>query len=406
VTSLDLRKLQAAHGPAPQCLLGCSSMPERLRVQLVSEDPRSQEIAELYWSQDDEGQFVYRVAEIAETYDISSREVQEVACRAAVAESESRQCGHCGLGRRFRSRHEASTTGSYLQGGFICDECSIQEAAERREAERRLIAEHYSVPDDYRFDCANLSLEEAVGLYSLIRQCADEDHSRLLPVRTASQTIGPHEYVFDLLRMLHENLLWVDPDSDSDAFVWENGAPDRFYLDAVRWRVPGEPGELARIAQELRRIFEEKDWPEHWEDEAPHLQRRIAAHELADYLVARLAEHHFQWSPGEKTWEILNAMARSRSIGEGYNLIWRAARDAAAFYVREGCSAKRAAGYAITVLRRSFENAEAQGWNLKAFSRDWNLPRSEVTHVFYELYLGVANEMTFPPLPIADRPIP
>ena len=89
-----------------------------------------------------------------------------------------------------------------------------------------MIAEHYSVPDDYRLDCTTLSLEEAVGLYSLIRQCADEAHSRLLPMRTASQSIGLQEYVFDQLRMLHENVLWVDNDSDSDAFVWESGAPD------------------------------------------------------------------------------------------------------------------------------------------------------------------------------------
>lgn len=381
-------------------------MAEQLRVQLVSDDQRWREIAELYWSQDDEGQFVYRVAEIAEAYGVSSREVQEIASQAAVAESESRQCGHCGLGRRFKSRHEASTTGSYHRGGFICDDCRIQEAAERREAERRLIAEQYSVPTDSQPDCAALSLEEAVGLYSLIRQCADEDHSRLLPVRTASQPIAPQEYVFDLLRELRENVLWVDPDSDSDAFVWESGTPDRFYLDVVRWRVAGDPGELARVARELQRRFEENDWPSHWEAEAPYVQRRIAAHELADYLVARLAEHHFQFSPGEKTWEILNAMARSRPIGEGYNLIWRAARDAAAFYVREGCPAKRATGYAIGVLRRSFENAEAQGWSLKAFSRDWNLPRSEVAHVFYELYLGEANEMAFPPIPIANAADP
>ena len=371
-------------------------------MQLVSDDQRSQEIAELYWSQDEEGQFVYRVAEIAETYGVSSHEILEIASEAAVAESESRQCGNCGSGRRFKSRHEASTSGSYFGGGFICDECRVQQATDRREAERKLIAECYSVPEDARLDCTKLSLEEAVGLYSLIRQCADESHSRMLPVQTASQSVAPQEYVFDLLRELHENVLWVDPDSDSDAFDWETGAPDRFYLAAVRWRVPGEPTDLAPVATELQRMFEEKDWPSHWEAEAPYLQRRIAAHELVDYLVARLAEHHFRFSPGPKTWEVLNAMAKSRPIGEGYNLIWRAARDAAAFYVREDCSAKRATAYAIGVLRRSFEKAETQDWNLKPFSRDWDLPRSEVAHVFYELFLGETDEMTFPPLQVAD----
>jgi hypothetical protein len=77
-----------------------------------------------------------------------------------------------------------------------------------------------------------------------------------------------------------------------------------------------------------------------------------------------------------------------------------AARDAAAFYVREDCTAKRAAGYGIAALRRSFERAEAQSWSLKQFSRNYSLPRSEVAHVFYELFLGEADEMVTEPLPL------
>jgi len=376
-------------------------MPEILRLQLTSDDQQAREIAELYWSQDDEGQFVYRVAEIAETYRLSSREVRELANQGGIAESQSRRCGHCGSGFSFKSRADVSMTSAY-RSDFICDECRHREESERRDAERRLITERYVVPDGPALNCSALGLEEAVFLYALIRQCADESESRLLPVQTASQRIGPGDYVYDLLNELLDEVLWVDPDSDPAAFDWETGAPDRFYLARVRWRIAGKPVELARIATALRKTFDEKDWPSHWEGEAPFVQRRIAAHELADYLVARLAEHHFQFTPGPKTWELLRTMAESRPIGEGYNLIWRAARDAAAFYVREGCARKRATAYAVGVLRRSFERAGSQGWSVSSFSRDWNLPRSEVAHVFFELFLGEDDEMTCPPIQLNE----
>jgi hypothetical protein len=376
-------------------------MPELLRLQLTSENDQAREIAELYWSQDEEGLFVYRVAEIAETYGMSSREVREAANQGGVAESIVRRCGSCGSGLLFKSRNEVSMSGSYRRD-FICDDCRHHEATERRDAERRLIAERYAVPSEPSLNCSTLALEDAVALYAMIRQCSDESHSRILPVQTASQRIGPGQYIYDLLNELYEEILWVDPDSDSEAFDWETGAPDRFYLGRVRWQVAGSAEGLARVAADLRGIFEEKDWPSHWDAEAAFVQRRIAVHELADYLVARLAEHHFQFSPGPKTWEILRAIASGRSIGEGYNLIWRAARDAASFYVREGCSKKRATSYAIGVLRRSFEQAESKGWSLKGFARDWNLPQSEVSHLFFGLFIGVDDEMKFPPIPTED----
>lgn len=372
---------------------------ERVRLQMVSDDPRAREIAELYWEQDPEGAFVYRVAEIAETYGLNGRQVREVINVAAIAESEDRLCGVCGAGYRMASRQDATSVGGPRE--IVCDECRVEQEEERRHAERRMIADQYLVPEEASpLLVAGLKLVEAVGLYAVIRQCSDEQHRRILPVAAAGERIAPHEYVWQLLRDLHESILWVDPDSDPGAFVWESGSPDRFYLERVSWKLAGDPEELGSVSSQLAETFKAKSWPTHWEHEAPHLQRLLAAQELAAYFVRCLEEHHLSISPGERTWEVLNAMADSRPIGSGYNLIWRAARDAAAFMVRENCSTAHAAAWGVSALRRSFEKAESQAWTLSPFSRHWGLPRSEMTHIFFELFLGESDEMITGPLPL------
>jgi hypothetical protein len=382
-------------------------MAERLRLRFVADDSRLREIAELYWSQDEEGQFEHRVGEIAETFGLTESEVREVAKAAVVAESESLLCSDCQSPRTFASRHDVARSSGWRHA-YLCDACRSSRAEEQaRQAEeaaaarRRGIAEHYAVPEEPLIDVTRLGLEEAVALHALIRLCADESFQSIRPIATADKPIAPgndNGYVYELLKdLIGAGTICVDPESSPDAFVWgESGEPDRYYLDAVSWRLPGPVSELKRVADQLVETFDARDWPEHWEDEAPYFQMLLAAHELAAYLVARYEEHHFQFSPAEKTWAVLDSMAAQLSIGQGYSLIWKAARDAAAFYVRESCEKRRAAGWGIAALRRSFERAQTNGWTISSYNRPWDMEESEVTHIFYRVFLNAEDPIALP----------
>ncbi|MGN6259022.1 MAG: hypothetical protein ACTHN3_14955 [Solirubrobacterales bacterium] len=395
-------------------------MAERLRLRFVADDSRLREIAELYWSQDEEGQFEHRVGEIADAFDLTESEVREAVNAAAVAESVALQCSGCGSPRTFVSRHDVARSTAWART-YLCDLCRSKEAEEQaREQEealsnkRKQIEEGYTVPEGPLVEVPRLGLEEAVALHALIRLCADESLQAIRPIATSARLLAPgNGYIYELLKDLAgEGTIYVDPTSSLEAFVWgESGDPDRYYLDAVAWRLPGPAGELKRVADELEAIFGTREWPKHWEDEAPHLQMLLAAHELSAYLVARYEEHHFQFSPAEKTWAVLDSMAAQLSIGQGYSLIWKAARDAAAFYVREGCEKRRATGWGIGALRRSFERAQAKGWTISNYNRPWSMEESEVTHLFYRVFLGAQDPITVAPpkqdpLPEADQSQP
>lgn len=382
----------------------------RISLRLISDDARALDIAKSYWALDDEGRFVYRVGEIAKTYEISAREVREIANSAAIAESTTESCERCGTVRQYRSRNDMAEGfyPSYRWGGLrLCSSCQneLEQEEERRtretrEKQRADIAAFYEVPEDRCLCVRGLSLEEGIGLLAMIRICGDESLTRINPLRKAAHKLVPsNRYVYELLRSLESSVLWVDPDSSIESFIWDDrlSLSDRYYSDSVSWRVAGNKHELRRIAVELEELFKERDWPELWIQQAPSLQINLAAQELIEYLNGRLNDHHFPFSPGEKTRDIAADMAEHLSIGQGYNLIWGAVKNAASFYVRENCEGNRAAAYAVGILRKSLEQAKTQGWNIKPYKRSWSTPESEMVHLFYRVFHGASDPLTFPP---------
>lgn len=83
-------------------------------------------------------------------------------------------------------------------------------------------------------------------------------------------------------------------------------------------------------------------WPDCWHEEAAELHRVVALYECLEYLPVALEEHGFGQELGEKHSIALRSVHAHFSIGQAYNFIWRAAKDAAAFYVRESTSRKHA----------------------------------------------------------------
>jgi SEC-C motif len=182
-----------------------------------------------------------------------------------------------------------------------------------------------------------------------------------------------------------------------DAFAWEDDDPARFYIDRVSYYVTGagDTGERARRAVDvLTATFRDGPWPESWWSEWPEVWRELAVAECVGYLLLCLGEHDLPFKVGEKTLAVLEDMLETFSIGQAYNFIWRAARDAAAYMVRERVPAARAANSAVGNMQRGMERARAEGWQMKALGRDRRLPVSAVSHTFFTVAMQVPDFMT------------
>jgi hypothetical protein len=74
------------------------------------------------------------------------------------------------------------------------------------------------------------------------------------------------------------------------------------------------------------------------------------------------------------------------------NFIWRAAKDAAAFYVREAVSKQHAANTVIGAIQRYGERAKAEGWDIKPYRRNFDCPQSMVSEVLFNAVLRIGDD--------------
>ncbi len=191
----------------------------------------------------------------------------------------------------------------------------------------------------------------------------------------------------------------MDPASPIEAFDWEGTRPERFYVSRVAWLAPGDEATrpLAAVARQLEEAFRTGGWPEQWGDEVPDLWRRVALHECLAYLEVCMDDHQLPLRIGDKTrLAIAETLARF-SIGQTYNFIWRAAKDAAAYYMRSGVPKQQAANSVVGAIQRGTERAIASNWDVKAFGRDRRAPESTISAVVFRSALRLAD-------PLAERP--
>lgn len=264
-----------------------------------------------------------------------------------------------------------------------------------------------------------LGLKHAVGLLALGRACASEDFSRIYPISSVSERLTPTwEYDFDLLvEMCRRGVIAVDPEfSTLEAFEFEqdseNGAAKvaSYYPTQVAWRLLEHSlvqdgtslqerlTDTAEVFQELEEIFDSSSpWPPLWaimweEDNWRKLWKEISLQECLAYLRLVLGEHSLPFKPGDKTRFVIGNVLENFSVAQVWSLIWRAGRDAAAFYMREGSTRSHAANTVVGSIQRQAERVTADNWDLKGFRRNWKVPRSIVSEVFFGRALRIGDK--------------
>jgi len=190
--------------------------------------------------------------------------------------------------------------------------------------------------------------------------------------------------------LYHEDCIFVHPESPLDAFIFEE--PIRFYLDRVIWALPvDETGSSKNVIATLEEKFRTLDWNTQWEDEQLELWMKIAHEECIQYLAVCMEEHGFTFNPGDKTHLVVDSLLQEYSVGQIYNFIWRASKDAAAFYVRERVNKQHAANTVVGNLQRQAERAKVEGWEVKPYRRDRRCPESVISQVFFNTVLQIGE---------------
>ena len=97
------------------------------------------------------------------------------------------------------------------------------------------------------------------------------------------------------------------------------------------------------------------------------------------------------FKPGEKTTQTFLSLLNEFSVGQMWCFIWRAAKDAAAYYQRGGVSKKQAANSVVGSVQRQTERAIAGEWEVPNYRRIPQIPNSLVTQVLFVTALKIGD---------------
>jgi|ERR1041384_4122278 hypothetical protein len=373
-----------------------------IQLEFLTSDDNLIQICTLYWAQDDQGNFAYKLTDLAKMQNLSSREFSKFVGQYCRALSTNNVCSGCGAPYVYKNRSDFQQWIRYHQDDWLCATCIEQERTrqkalqiEEEERQRAFIDTTFSSVERTPIDLSQLTFEHAIYLLSLVRIAASEDFTHIMPLHLTVARLAPTEnFTYDVIRQLFQHkLIYISSKSSIDAFVFENGDIERFYLDRVSWDLPisSKSQNSQGLIEELEAVFRNGNWPESWRNEWRALWKKIALQECLQYLEVGLNEHDLSLNPGEKTYLVLNGALEQYSVAQIYNMIWRAVRDAAAFYVRERVSKQHAANTVIGSIQRQADRAKAEGWDLKPYRRDFRCPQSMISQVLFDTALQIGE---------------
>ena len=284
-----------------------------------------------------------------------------------------------------------------------CAHCQALAARRRAEVDRRkreVIERTFLLPKDVDRKPAQLSLRDVVYLLALFRHSISEDLSlaepygerrlRLTPSFDDTQRVAKH--------LWSKGLILVSPDSDTEAFIFNDDITDcpKFYTAQVMWEFL--PGQLTHGKREflslLERLVRDGPWPESWRDQFNALWHEIAKAECLEYFTYLLAERGYELETlGEKTHVVFDELLLHFSIGQVFNLTWQAVRDTTDYIVKERIPKYHAKNSFIGSVQRKADKARAEGWTVRNSRRDFNCPQTVVSSVFFDLFAQVGSAL-------------
>lgn len=397
-----------------------------LYINITSEDSDIIDICLQYWDWNEESQnFLGTVKSIGEPFNLhSTNEVLDIVRKYSEAYTTALKCSRCHRNYIFRSRSDYKSK-VQTKTNWICNKCKRKIRKEEREAEKaekerkerllkieraqkwknqlevqrkqkNIIHERFGKYPSPFVDIRDMSLKQIVYFLTIVRGGISENLEIIYPVDTLEAKLTPSENSkYDLVKYLYVNdLLRIHPDSNPQAFNFNGDIVETFDLGGVHWKLPVSTYSSTTQAfiEEIETVLRKMEWNSEWHSEQLEIWYEIGLDEALEYLQLCLTEHQLPFSPGEKTIHVIKQVLKDYSIGQLFNFIWRAAKDAAAFKVRNKTTSQHAANTVVGTIQRNSERARIQGWEIKSYSRDYRCPQSLLSQVYFNTVIQIGDD--------------
>lgn len=339
----------------------------------------------MYW-ENDGTQFTYKVSELKELFEISSSAITNSVKKNCVAFSDTAYCSDCMRPYEFYSRSEFQSFDESLL--WTCNNCLEERKLTTDQLKYRALFESYEFRSQQVLALDSLNFRNAVFLLSVIRFNGNESLNSVKSYESNKVNFLSPSSEFDItiFKELYQNyILCISPESDlRNIEIIEEGGFS-FQLDKVEWILPLlENQESAKaFVKRLETQLSSLEYIEAVYEDVGTLSKELCVLECLSYLKIVLAEHRLEFSPGDKTLLLLEKVLETFSVAQTYNFIWRAAKDAAAYYQRGNVAKKQAANSVVGNIQRQYDRAVANNWEIKPFGRNYERPQSVISQIVF-----------------------
>ncbi|PLK46974.1 hypothetical protein [Uliginosibacterium sp. TH139] len=293
--------------------------------------------------------------------------------------------------------------------GCRCVHCTAlrkQLAKEKPERDRAAIANFCQNNWSYEpkvVEPEELSSDAAVALLSLIRSGGWLNESCIGAIKSACIPFVPKEFTVAqhlLSTLLSDGLIAPAPSSPSGAFVLSDSEVIAWDWQIAQWQllIPEAPDFVRR----LEILIADDSWHNDRTEPLRALWKRLAVSECWEYCAYSVAQRSLPMPGTTALTTLFDNLLRDHSVSQCYQLIWNAAGRAVDFMVRSRVSPKHAANAIIGNCQRYADHARAEGWNIRGFHRNFDLPRSQLSHVLHDVVFkhgGVGFRGVIPTFP-------
>lgn len=361
---------------------------EQLHLDVFQEEYSS--LCYLYWKLNNDGEFKYKISEVANAENLRASQVSSLVRKSCVAYSNTVFCVTCEMPRDLSSRTEYQSHERY-SAEWQCKGCIELEEKVLAEGRKRIIHNFIDNQSMKPLDIDSLTLKEAVYLLSFIRYCINEMLDGLNSFSfNKNDVLTPYsDFDKDIIAFLYRReLLFIDSDTPENTFEIEKGRVVSYIPIETIWRLSFKEGDcLNKAFSRLESLLSSREFIRDKRDDLVDLINEINLMECLAELNRQLAVHRLPFNPGEKTKLVLSKALETFSVAQMYRLIWGACKDAAAFYMQGGVSKTHAANSVVGKIERTCERAISDGWNVSDFNRT-KVPQSLLSRVIFNTVLG------------------
>ena len=247
----------------------------------------------------------------------------------------------------------------------------------------------------------DLSLTDKIYLASLLRECLHEEAEYIEKINQKDITITPYlDFTSELLQhLLSRKLIIPYLINDLDQFIEEEDGTINYYIYYINYQIniQSKDGDYQMMLHRL--MYPRSDEFLENPNFCYEFWKKIAFYESMQYLMFKMKSVRYDFSPGPKTTTVFQNLVNNFSVGQIYNIIYRAIANSTEQYQSGKITKNHAQNMVISSCEGQGERAIANNWNLTAYSRIKDLPQSQISKIFFDSilqisYLGFSEKPT------------